>query len=102
MSRTASNITLVCYDITSNKLRSKIENCMKDFGVRLQFSVFLCRLDAGGVIRCREKLQKVLKLYINERKPSDSLIIFERFHPSTADCLLGVWIEREPQLYKIF
>jgi CRISPR-associated endonuclease Cas2 len=101
MNRTASNITLVCYDITSDKLRRKIDKCMKDFGVRLQCSVFMCRLDADGVARCREKLQKVLKTYLGEREPDDSLIIFERFHPNIADSLLGMRIEPEPAAFGI-
>jgi CRISPR/Cas system-associated endoribonuclease Cas2 len=75
---------------------------MKDFGVRLQFSVFMCRLDADGVSRCREKLQKVLKTYFDEREPDDSLIIFERFQPGIADCLLGTRIEPEPEKFGIF
>jgi CRISPR-associated endonuclease Cas2 len=102
MSLTVSNITLVCYDIASDKLRRKIDACMKDFGIRLQFSVFMCRLDADGVSRCREKLSKVLKAYAKEREPGDSLIIFERFSPDIADCLIGPRIERDAPLCEIF
>jgi CRISPR-associated endonuclease Cas2 len=102
MNRIASNITLVCYDITSDKLRRNIDKCMKDFGVRLQFSVFMCRLDADGVSRCREKLQRVLETYSEEHEPDDSLIIFERFRPDIADCLLGRRIETEPKAFVIF
>jgi CRISPR-associated endonuclease Cas2 len=63
MSRTVNSITLVCYDITSDKLRRKIVKCMKDFGMRLQYSVFLYRLDPNGVSRCCEKLSKLLSKY---------------------------------------
>jgi CRISPR-associated endonuclease Cas2 len=101
MSHTASSITLVCYDITSDKLRRKVDKCMKDFGTRLQFSVFMCRLDADGVSRCREKLQKVLKQYADEREPDDSLIIFERFRPDIADSLLGTRIDPKPAVFGI-
>lgn len=102
MSRTASKITLVCYDITNDKLRRKIDKCMKDFGIRLQYSMFICRLDANGVARCRKKLQDVLKLYLDDREPDDSLIIFERLQPDIADCLLGARIERNPAAYEVF
>ena len=95
MNRTASNITLVCYDITSNKLRRKIDKCMKDFGTRLQFSMFICRLDADGVSSCRVRLQQLLEAYSSERKANDSLIIFERFRPEIADSLLGTRIASE-------
>ena len=58
MSRTAITFILVCYDISSDKLRRKIDSCMKDFGARLQYSIFLCRLDAEDVLRCRKEHTK--------------------------------------------
>jgi CRISPR-associated endonuclease Cas2 len=82
-------------------LRRQIEKCLKDFGMRLQFSVFICRLDAEGVARCRASLQKVLKRHSRECRGSDSLIIFERFRPDIADSLLGAGIEAAPALYKL-
>ena len=102
MSRTVNNITIVCYDITSDKLRCKIDKCMKDFGIRLQFSVFFCRLDADGVSRCREKLQKVIQQYHKEKESSDSLIIIERFSPDIVDCIIGARIECEMSKFIIF
>ena len=101
MSHTASSITLVCYDISSDKLRRKIDKCMKGFGFRLQFSIFLCRLDAAGVAQCCEKLAKVLTQNSKHKDPSDSLIVFQRLHPGVALCLLGERIEHEPPVYKI-
>ncbi|MDR1193117.1 MAG: CRISPR-associated endonuclease Cas2 [Peptococcaceae bacterium] len=101
MSRTQCKITLVCYDIASDKLRRNIDKCLKDFGVRLQFSLFICRLDAAGAARCREKLLKVLRRYHKEKAPADSIIVFERFHPDIACCLLGAPIEREPSLFEV-
>ena len=101
MVHTENSVSLVCYDISSNKLRSKIDKCMKDFGTRLQFSVYMCRLDADGMTRCREKLAKVLKAYGDEKEPGDSLIIFERFNPSIASFLLGRRIECEEPMFGI-
>jgi CRISPR-associated endonuclease Cas2 len=94
-------MTLVCYDITSNRLRRQIDKCMKDFGTRLQFSVFMCWLDADGVEHCREKLQKVLKNNAKERMPDDSVIIFERIQPYIAENLLGTRIESELAQFRI-
>ena len=93
MSRTANKITIVCYDIASNRLRSKIDKCMKDLGTRIQFSVFLCRLDAEGVKRCRGRLMEVLEKFACEKEPEDSVIIFERLSFNSIDCLTGVKIE---------
>jgi len=75
---------------------------MKDFGIRLQFSVFLCRLDANGVKRCREKLLNLLEVYKDKKAPGDSLIIFERFNPSAADCLLGKHFMSDSAMYAIY
>jgi len=71
-----------------------IDRCLKDFGLRIQFSVFLCRLDAEGVKHCKVKLMDVLKIYATEKKPDDSLIIFERLNFDSIDCLVGNKIER--------
>ena len=101
MSRIASNISLVCYDITSDRLRRKIDMCMKDFGVRLQYSVFLCRLDEAGLLRCREKLMKLLKQYHKDGEARDSVVIFRQIDPYTADSLIGDKIECEPSEYLI-
>ena len=95
MSRTANDITLVCYDIKSDRLRRKIEKCLRDFGTRLQFSVFLCRLDAESVSRCRQRLQKVFQMHGEEKESSDSLIIVERIDLGTLDCLIGPNIENK-------
>ena len=102
MSRTSNKITLVCYDISSNKLRRKIDKCMKDFGIRLQYSIYLCRLDNDGVDLCREKLLIVLNKYQKEKRSGDSLIIFERLNPKAADCLLESSIFNDEPVYRIF
>lgn len=95
MSRTANNITIVCYDIANNRLRSKIDKCMKDFGTRIQYSIFLCRLDADGIKRCRGKLNDILEKFATEKEPVDSVIIFERLNFDHVDCLLGNKISRD-------
>lgn len=101
MSHTENNITLICYDITSNKLRGRIDKAMKDFGVRLQYSIFLCRLDPENMSRCKDRLRNVLTLYHEEKESGDSLIIFEQLRPGNADCLLGANIERETPRFEI-
>ena len=102
MSRTVNRITLVCYDITSNKLRRMIDKCMKSFGIRIQFSVFLCRLDADGVSRCRTALLKILERFDNEKQPSDSLVIFEKLHSDSANWLLGTKIASTVPAFAIY
>lgn len=102
MNRTLNKMTLVCYDITNDKLRRKIDKCMKDFGHRLQFSVFLCRLNPEGVARCRKKLHDVITRNKKYETTSDSLIIFEQLNQSAADCLIGALIEGEDVMFRIY
>ncbi|MCL2147272.1 MAG: CRISPR-associated endonuclease Cas2 [Synergistaceae bacterium] len=102
MSRIVNELTLICYDITSNKLRRKIDESLKDFGFRLQFSIFICRLDAAEVSRCKSKLQKVLNHYNKEQAPSDSLIIFERLNPGTAFTMIGESIDQVTPMFEIY
>jgi CRISPR-associated protein Cas2 len=39
-------VTVIAYDIADPKRLKKVADCCKDFGVRVQFSVFECRLEA--------------------------------------------------------
>jgi len=87
--------------VISDKLRNKIDRCMKDFGTRMQFSIFLCRLDANDVARCRAKLLAILDKHKKLQTPNDSLIIFERIQPDKAECLLGKRIEREAPTFLV-
>jgi len=100
MSHTGNSISLVCYDITSDKLRRKIDKAMKDFGIRLQLSIFICRLNREGMDLCRDRLRKILIQHRHEKKPGDSLIIIERVQPENTDSLLGTKIEQE-KIFKV-
>lgn len=41
-------LTIVAYDITDHKRLAKIARICEDFGVRVQYSVFECRLEADS------------------------------------------------------
>lgn len=49
----------VVYDITSNAERAKVDKALKDFGFRVQKSVFECRLNKKGKEDLIEKLKKL-------------------------------------------
>ena len=53
---------LVCYDISDPKRLRKVARCCEDFGVRKQFSVFLCRLSATDFVRLRSRLYDLIDL----------------------------------------
>ena len=41
-------LTLVAYDISNPKRLAKVARVCEDFGVRVQYSIFECRLDEAG------------------------------------------------------
>ena len=47
---------LVCYDVHDPKRLRKVATACEDFGVRYQYSVFLCRLSATDFVRLRARL----------------------------------------------
>jgi len=40
-------LTIIAYDITNNKRLSKVARLCEDYGMRIQYSVFECRLESG-------------------------------------------------------
>ncbi len=53
---------LVCYDISDPKRLRKVATACEDFGVRKQYSVFLCRLSATDFVRLRSRLYDLIHL----------------------------------------
>ena len=51
---------IVCYDICDDKRLRKVAEICCDFGVRLQYSVFECDLNAAERVRLETKLGEVL------------------------------------------
>src|SRR5690349_21748615 len=47
---------IVAYDISSPKRLRKVARACEDFGLRRQFSVFLCRLTACDLVRLKSRL----------------------------------------------
>jgi len=95
------NNIIICYDITSNKLRNKIHKAMKDYGKRLQRSVYLCQLDDINLNRCRDRLTQILNKNSNAKNPGDGLFIIKKVDPDDTDCLLGEKITQDDN-YRIY
>ena len=53
---------IVSYDISDPKRLRKVATCCEDFGVRKQYSVFLCRLSATDFVRLRSRLYDLIDL----------------------------------------
>lgn len=70
----------IVYDIASDNERSKVGKVLKDFGLRVQKSVFECRLNKKGKIDLIEKLERLeiktgfIKIYRLEYSSAKSVI----------------------------
>lgn len=51
---------VVAYDIEQDRRRAKVLSTLKDFGLRVQYSVFECELDAGRLAQLRERLVRLI------------------------------------------
>ena len=60
----AKQFIVISYDISDNKRRTKIAETLEDFGKRVQYSVFECRLLPVEF----EKLKKRLMPNVREKK----------------------------------
>jgi CRISPR-associated protein Cas2 len=53
---------IVSYDVSDPKRLRKVATACEDFGVRKQYSVFLCRLTATDFVRLRSRLYDLIDL----------------------------------------
>ena len=52
----------VAYDITDDKRRNRVAKILKDFGTRIQYSVFECDTDRRSLLRLQSRLEKAIDL----------------------------------------
>lgn len=57
---------LVAYDICHPKRLRKVALTCEDFGVRRQYSVFLCRLTARDLVRLKIRLYEIIDLKVDQ------------------------------------
>lgn len=49
--------TVISYDISDDKKRTQVANILADYGARVQYSVFECRIDAATLEMLVEMLE---------------------------------------------
>lgn len=76
---------VVCYDIPSDRRRSKVGKILEGFGARVQKSVFECDLKMKEIQKLKQKISKVLK-------EEDSV----RYYYLCAECLPKVEVVNGP------
>ena len=56
-----SQFLVISYDISDDKRRLKVMKTLQDFGTRVQYSVFECRLTAPQLQTLQKKLKPLVK-----------------------------------------
>lgn len=74
---------LVSYDISHPKRLRRVARAMEGFGVRLQYSVFECALDALRLAQCRSELQPIVN-------HDEDQVLFVSLGPSATDASLSI------------
>lgn len=54
-------VYLISYDISSNRLRNKVANCLEMYGIRVQYSVFECEISEKQYKEIYIKLKELLE-----------------------------------------
>jgi CRISPR-associated protein Cas2 len=59
-------LTIISYDIVDDRRRARLAKALKDFGVRVQYSVFECRLEVSQL----EILDRRVRRVVDDSKDS--------------------------------
>lgn len=55
-------LIVVSYDVVNDRRRAKVHKMLKNFGTRVQYSVFECQLDAKELKRLQKRLRPLIDL----------------------------------------
>ncbi|HKI04419.1 MAG TPA: CRISPR-associated endonuclease Cas2 [Thermoanaerobaculia bacterium] len=53
-------LILLSYDVPDNRRRTRLAHALKDFGKRVQYSVFECRLQPKQLDQLRERVRSLI------------------------------------------
>jgi CRISPR-associated protein Cas2 len=67
-----AHLIVVSYDIPDDRRRARLAHVLKDFGARVQYSVFECHLEPDGMEKLRQRLGKLVD-------PADDSVRLYRF-----------------------
>ncbi len=56
-----SDLWMIAYDISNHKIRRTVSNHLLDNGLRVQYSVFECRLTKNQTLELHQKLSKLIE-----------------------------------------
>jgi len=55
-----AGLIVVSYDVPDDRRRLRLAHALKDFGVRVQYSVFECHLEAEQLEKLRQRLGRLV------------------------------------------
>lgn len=64
------NFFVISYDIQDDRKRNQVCKTLKNFGERVQYSVFECELDGRQLIRLKDQLERIID------NKTDSLVFY--------------------------
>ncbi len=73
---------IVSYDITNNKIRTRIHDILKNYGTRVLYSVFECDIDRDDLATLRLSIEPLIE-------EGDSI----RYYRLCAECLESVLVD---------
>ena len=56
-----SQLWMIAYDISDHKIRRQVSNHLQDYGLRVQYSVFECRLKKKQLQQLRQTLSELIE-----------------------------------------
>ncbi|OQY98478.1 MAG: CRISPR-associated endonuclease Cas2 [Candidatus Brocadia sp. UTAMX2] len=62
---------VIAYDITSDRRRSKLVKVLKDYGTRVNYSVFECEMGKEALVGLKKKIAEIVN------KKRDSVLFYE-------------------------
>jgi len=95
-----SDIYFISYDISNNKLRSKIEKKLKNYGSRIQYSIFQCVADTAQIAKVSNALENILNIQERLVSDGDSIIIIGSMNSEKINYIIGE--AQELHQYSIF
>ena len=67
---TVKKFQIIAYDIVDTRKRNKVAEILKDYGIRVQKSVFECHLNNADLNRLTQKLSETID------KKTDSILVY--------------------------
>ena len=87
-------LVVVCYDISSNKLRNKIAKYLWKYGIRVQKSVFECEIEKKDYKLMKEELNKLLKKFYPKSPENE----FENLEETNTIRLYVIWDKQKTKI----